>query len=226
MSSLPSDILDLSNWYITLPIGEPKDPVDIYNPQLLSYQHPDYFHVNDSGDGVVFNCFSGGATTKNTFNPRSELREMFGSNQAWWSMTDGVHTMTFTGCTTALPATRPSTVIAQVHRGVDDVIEVRCWRPRRSPSLVIDVFHDNINYGVLNPNYVLGTKYDIKVVASDGVIKVFYDDMSTPKLAIPATYDKCFFKAGCYIQCNPEKHGAHPDEFAESCIYTLNVTHE
>lgn len=226
MSKLPSDILDLTNWYITLPIGEPKDPVDVFNPALLSYEHPKYFHVNEQGDAVVFNSFSGGSTTKNTFNPRSELREMFGSRMAAWSMMSGVHTMTFTGSTLALPRTRPSTVIGQIHRGVDDVIEVRCWRPRRSTRLVIDVFHDSINYGVLNPDYKLGEKYEIKIVAANGKINVFYDDMETPKLIIDAAYERCFFKAGCYIQCNPTSHGAQPDEFAESCIYSLKVTHE
>jgi hypothetical protein len=226
MSKLPSEIINLENWYLTLPTGEPKNPDDIYNPELLQYEHPVYFHANEASDAVVFNAFSGGATTKNTHNPRSELREMFGSGQAWWSMLSGLHTMHLSGCTTALPKTRPSTVIGQIHRGVDDVIELRCWIPRRSNTPVIDVFHDNINYGVLNPIYTLGDKYTIKVVATEGIISIFYDDMETAKLTIPADYDRCFFKAGTYIQCNPIMHNALPDEFTESWLYSLDVSHE
>ncbi len=151
---------------------------------------------------------------------------MNGTNKARWSTNDGIHTMTFSGCTVSLPTIRPSTVIGQVHRGASDVIEIRCWRPRRSTKFVIDVFHDKTNYGVLNPDYNLGDKYNIKVVVSDGVIKVFYDDMDTPKLNIPSDYDTCFFKAGSYIQCNPTAHGAVPHESTESWLYSLSIDHQ
>lgn len=225
MTKLPSDILDLNNWYLTLPVGEPKDPIDVYNPQIQQYSHPKYFHVNDNDDAVVFSSFSGGATTRNSLNPRSELREMFGQTRARWSMLSGIHTMTIIGCTTILPRTRPSTVIGQIHRGGDDVIEVRCWKPRRSPSIVIDVFHNKTNYGILNPNYTLGDKYEIKLVASNGIIHVFYEDIQTPKLNIPSRYETCFFKAGSYIQCNPTSHSAPMDDFTESWLYSLKVEH-
>jgi hypothetical protein len=223
--AIPSQVLDLNNWYLTLPIGEPRDSTDIYNPELQTFQHPVHFHVNDENDAVVFSCFSGGATTRGSFNPRSELRETFGSKLAWWSANEGVHTMTFTGCTTLLPRTRPSTVIGQVHRGADDVIEVRCWIPRRSTKHVIDVFHDNINYGILCPDYTLGTKYTIKIMVSDSNIKIFYDDMELPKLTVPCTYDRCFFKVGSYIQCNPVSHNARLDETTESWVYSVDVAH-
>jgi hypothetical protein len=225
MSKFPSEILDLKNWYLTLPIGEPKKPIDIFNPQLLKYEHPKHFHVNDTCDAVCFSSFSGGSTTKNTHNPRSELRETNGTKLAWWSTLQGVHTMELSGCTTIIPKTRPSTVIGQVHRGVDDVVEVRCWIPRRSTTPVIDVFHDKITYGVLNPNYKLGDKYTIKIVAKKGKIKIYYDDMQTARLTIPASYKRCFFKAGSYIQCNPVAHNAPSDDLTESWIYSLRVEH-
>lgn len=223
--ALPSQIFDLSNWYLTLPIGEPKDATNIFNPELQSFSHPTHFYVNDDNDAVVFNSFSGGATTKSTHNPRSELREMFGSNMAWWSANKGEHTMTFTGCTKLLPTTRPSTVVGQIHRGADDVIEVRCWIPRRSNKIVIDVFHDNIIYGVLCPDYTLGTKYTIKITVNNGIIRVFYDDMDTHKLTIPCPYDRCFFKVGSYIQCNPVLHNAGLYETTESWVYAVDVSH-
>jgi hypothetical protein len=226
MSKLPSEILDLSNWYLTLPVGEPKDPLDVYNPELKDFEHSVHFSVTEAGDAVKFNSFSGGSTTKNTNNPRTELREMVGKEQAKWSMKRGVHSMAFSGCTIALPTTRPSTVIGQIHRGSDDLIEIRCWIPKKTTTPVIDVFHDNIIYGVLNPHYTLGERYDIKVVASKGVIKVFYGNMETPKLKIPATATSCFFKAGSYIQCNPTAHDAQPEEFTESWLYSLDVTHK
>lgn len=226
MSILPSQVLDLNNWYITLPIGPARNATNIFNPELQSYQHSEHFHVNENGDAVCFSSFSGGSTTRGSFNPRSELREMFGNKLAWWSMKQGVHTMTFTGSTVSLPTTRPSTVIGQVHRGADDVIEVRVWRPRRNAGLVVDVFHDKINYGVLDNDYKLGDKYTVKIVASNGVIEVYYDDMEVPKLRIPSEWETCFFKAGSYIQCNPTLNRAQPNEVTESLIFAIDVRHE
>lgn len=225
MSVLPSKILDLRNWKITLPIGPARDATIIENPELQSFSHPEHFHVNDKRDAVCFSSFSGGSTSSGTLNPRSELREMFGKKEASWSMRTGVHTMTFTGSTLLLPTTRPSTVIGQIHRGADDVIEVRVWIPPKSSNIVVDVFHDKVNYGVLDSKYILGEKYTIKIVASNKVIKVYYNDMNNPKLNIPSTYTTCFFKAGSYIQCNPTKHKAKPNEVTESWIYSLEVTH-
>lgn len=223
--TLPSEIINLDNWYLTLPIGEAKDATNVFNPELQLFSHPEYFHVNDDGGSIVFRSFSGGSTTKGTHNPRSELREMFGEDMAWWSALEGTHTMEFVGSTQQLPVTRPSTVIGQVHRGADDVIEIRCWIPRRSRNVVIDVFHDSINYGVLCPEYVLGTTYKIKVVVSDGIIQVFYNDMDTPTLNIPCSYDRCFFKVGSYIQCNPVLHNAKPDETTETWLYSVDINH-
>jgi hypothetical protein len=228
MSKLPTELLNLQNWYLTTPLPtrtDMKDPIDIYNPELQTFSHPVHFHTNEASDAVVFSSYSGGATTTNTYNPRCELRETVGKVLAKWSTTSGTHTMTFTGCTTALPPTRPSTVIGQIHRGSDDLIEIRCWIPKGKTTPVLDVFHDSTNYGVLNPNYVLGDKYTIKVVANGGKIKIYYGDATTPTLIISASYSTCFFKVGNYIQCNPTKHGAALDEVSESWLYSLNVTH-
>ena len=225
MSKLPSAILDLSNWYLTLPIGEPKNALNIFNPELLTYSNDKYFSVNEDGDAICFRSFSGGATTKGSHNPRSELREMVGKEKACWSTTEGEHVMTFTGCTNKLPTTRPSTVIGQVHRGKDDVIEIRCWVPPRRTAPILDVFHDNIIYGTLKNNYALGDRYEIKVVASNGKIHVYCDDMATPKVSVDANYDTCFFKVGSYIQCNPVLHQARLDEWTESFVYSVDICH-
>jgi hypothetical protein len=228
MSKLPSEVLNLQNWYLTTPLPtgtDMKDPLCIKNPNLQSYTHPAHFHTNETNDAVVFSSYSGGATTTNTYNPRCELRETKGDGLAKWSTTTGVHTMILSGCTVALPPTRPSTVIGQIHRGSDDLIEIRCWIPKGKTTPVIDVFHDSTIYVVLDSEYTLGDKYTIKVVASNGKIRIFYNDAQTPNKTITASYSTCFFKAGSYIQCNPTKHGASPDEVTESWLYSLNVTH-
>ncbi len=219
----PGKILNLQNWYLTLPTGVDDKPDLIYQPQLDVFEHSKHFTVKDNY--VVFSAHAGGTTTKNSKNPRSELREMVGKAKARWSTTTGSHEMTFSGKVTALPAGRPSVVIGQIHKGSDDLIEVRCWIPPKGNTPVIDVFHDTKIYGLLEDKYVLGTDYTIKILASDGIINVFYDDMTKPVLKIPAKCRTCFFKAGCYIQANLTRPTVRPEHFGEVYISSLSVSH-
>jgi Alginate lyase len=219
----PSKILNLKNWYLTLPTGK-DEPELIYQPKLDTYEHDKHFTVKDNH--VVFNAHAGGTTTKNTKNPRSELREMKGKEKAKWSTTVGQHEMIFTEKVVALPKGRPSVVIGQIHRGSDDLIEVRCWIPPKSLTTIIDVFHDSKNYGVLESNYILGTEFTVKIYAADGVINVYYNDMTKPKIKIPAKVSTCFFKAGCYTQANLTISGVKAEDFGEVHMSALDVTHK
>lgn len=219
----PSKILNLKNWYLTLPIGKGDEPELIYQPKLDVYEHNKHFTVKDKH--VVFNAHAGGTTTKNSKNPRCELREMNGKEKAKWSTTVGRHEMTFSGKVVALPKGRPSVVIGQIHKGSDDLIEVRCWIPPNGNTPVIDVFHDSKIYGLLEDKYKLDTEYTVKIFVSDGTINVYYNDMTKPKIKIPAKCDTCFFKAGCYTQANPTKPNVLPEHFAEVHMSSLSVSH-
>ena len=74
-----------ADWYLTLPDREGgATPTPSSNPTLGKLTN-EFFKVNDSGDGVVFSARGDGVTTKNSHFPRSELREMNGSEKAAWS---------------------------------------------------------------------------------------------------------------------------------------------
>ena len=220
----PSKILDLKNWYLTLPIGKDKEPELIYQPKLDTYEHKTHFMVKDNH--VVFNAHAGGTTTLNTKNPRCELREMNGKEKAKWSTTVGQHEMVFTEKVVALPKGRPSVVIGQIHKGSDDLIEVRCWIPPNAKTPVIDVFHDSKHYGLLDSSYVLGTEYTVKIYVANGTINVYYNDMTKPKIKIPAKCSTCFFKAGCYTQANLTIPGVRAEDFGEVHMSFLSVSHK
>lgn len=76
----PSDRFDLSFWKLTLPADADKDgkvdEIDVRN--LKKYSHPDYFFVDENG-WLVFTAPNKAATTANSTNTRSELRQMFRS---------------------------------------------------------------------------------------------------------------------------------------------------
>src|SRR6266699_3846674 len=95
-SKVPANVLDLTNWYLTVPVAAKGSgtAAEIKQPQLGSYSSS-YFKVNNTGDGVVFQANAGGATTSGSKYPRSELREMTGGGRtkAAWSTSVGTHTM-------------------------------------------------------------------------------------------------------------------------------------
>ena len=74
----PADRIDLRFWKLTLPTddnGDGKvDEVDAAG--LTNYSHPDFLHVDENG-WVVFTAPNMAATTANSTNTRSELRQMF-----------------------------------------------------------------------------------------------------------------------------------------------------
>jgi poly(beta-D-mannuronate) lyase len=75
---IPADNFDLSFWKLTLPLDDNDDgKVDeIGVRELAEYSHPDFFYIDRSGF-LVFTAPNNAATTRNSTNTRSELRQMF-----------------------------------------------------------------------------------------------------------------------------------------------------
>jgi poly(beta-D-mannuronate) lyase len=75
---IPADNFDLSFWKLTLPLDDNDDgKVDeIGVRELADYSHPDFFYIDRSGF-LVFTAPNNAATTRNSSNTRSELRQMF-----------------------------------------------------------------------------------------------------------------------------------------------------
>ncbi len=220
-ATLPGEILDLTNWKLTLPIGETDDPTEIVQPELGTYTIDPYFQVGPGGDVVVFHANAGGVTTSGSHFPRSELREMTdgGANKAAWSTTSGVHTMTITQAVTHLPDVVPHVVAGQIHDAEEYVMLVRLDGER------LWVKSGGEEMGVLDPAYVLGDEFTLRITAADGRIDVYYNDLVTPAVSLPYDTTGCYFKAGSYSQSNTE-YGDAPEAYAEVQIRDLVVTHE
>lgn len=73
----PSDKIDLRFWKLTLPADENKDgKVDEVSVRgLKKYSDPDFFYVDENG-WLVFSAPNKAATSANSTNTRSELRQM------------------------------------------------------------------------------------------------------------------------------------------------------
>jgi hypothetical protein len=216
----PADLLDLTNWKLTLPVGSAGSPTEIRQPDLRIFSMSPYFVLDATGTGVVFHAHAGGVTTSNSGYPRSELREMTagGSQNAAWSTTSGTHTMTITETITHLPVVKPHVVAGQIHDASDDVVMIRL----EGTNLFVE--GDGNELGVLNASYTLGTRFTVRLVAAGGRIRVYYEDLATPKVDIASDSTDCYFKAGSYTQSNPAQ-GDAPTAYGEVVIHALTVTH-
>jgi hypothetical protein len=215
----PSQVLDLKNWYVTLPTGSPGSPKTIRQPTLDTFEDAEAFHVDASGQVVVFKARCGGVTTKNSHYPRSELREMKGDALAGWSCKSGTHSMTFSGCVQHLPSKKPEVVIGQIHNDTDDVVEILCSGHK------ISAMHNGINYGDLDLSYTLGHDYTVTITATGGIITIDYNqNHKAAQLKCKSGEANNYFKVGCYTQSNTSK-GDDPDAYGEVWVSHVSVTH-
>ncbi len=219
-TKLPSQILDLRDWRLTVPVDNDHtgaaDEVD--QPALATFSNDFYFKANDMNDAVLFTANAAGSTTTGSHYPRSELREMKnnGRDKASWSDTSGRHVMNVSEAFMRLPSVKPEVVGAQIHDTENDVIMIRL----EGQHLFVQSSGKNI--GDMDNEYILGTKFDAQIVAEDGHIKVFYNGVQ--KVDFSKTSRGLYFKAGCYLQTNTSR-GDAPDAWGQVAIYSLDVSH-
>ena len=216
-ASLPGDVLDLKSWYLTLPTGQPGSPDTIENPSLLKFTN-DFFKLTPARDGVVFSANGNGVTTKNSHYPRSELREMNGSQKAAWSNTAGTHTLDVCEAFTKLPSTKPHVVGAQIHDAEDDVLQIRL----EGPKLMVQ-YNDGKSEALLDPAYKLGTPFNVKIVAANGKVDVSYNGQQ--KATLPLSGSGWYWKVGAYVQSNASKGDSGPTSTGEVTVYGISMVH-
>lgn len=228
-SEYPGQLLDLTNWKITLPLPSQNDsdkPLEILQPQLARYVANPWFLLNPEGSGILFRAPVNGTTTSGSSYPRSELREMTSNGlvRASWSSTRGTHTMLIDQAITAVPQTKRHVVAGQIHDSSDDVIVIRLEYPR----LYLHV--DGKNVLTLDENYVLGERFTVQFVVSGGKTAVYYNGSATPVYTLNKSYSNAYFKAGAYTQSNCSREGSsslcNASNFGEVVIYQLTVRHE
>ncbi|WP_210571417.1 polysaccharide lyase family 7 protein [Streptomyces sp. GESEQ-4] len=217
----PSDVLDLSDWKLTLPTGEDEDPTEITQPQLKGFSASPWFRVSGKCDAVRFRAAVNGVTTGGSSYPRAELREMTdgGEDEAEWSTTEGTHTLVVDEAFMALPKEKPQVVGAQVHGGDDDVT---VFRLDGKKLYITD--GDDSRHHLVTDDYELGTEFEAKFVAQNGEIDVYYNgELET---TISHDGDTNYFKAGAYTQANCDNSApCSSKNYGEVRISDIKVTH-
>jgi hypothetical protein len=223
-SIYPSQILNLQNWKITLPVGSAKKAshaLEIRQTDLATYRLAPWFDIAPGGEGVVFRAPVDGATTGGTKYARSELREMTddGKKSASWSSSRGSHRMLVEQAITSTPKIKKEVVAGQIHDAEDDVIVIRL----EQSNLYVNVNGKNVH--TLDSHYVLGNRFTVEFVAEGGKTRVFYNGNSTPAYVLNRNYAGAYFKAGVYPQSNRKLETDFAGNYGEVVIYRLQLSH-
>lgn len=191
-------------------------PREILQPQLATFSLPPYFELNAAKTAVVFRAEWNGATTPNSNNPRSELREMVnnGLTLANWAGTSGRHSMEVDLAITRLDGIH-EVVVAQIHGGDDDVT---VFRLKTGNRLFItngdqDDWQQVATYtpGPTAPRIKLG------FIAQGGQVRYTVNGTDTGhSLSIGSGN---YFKTGCYLQKKQDSGGATVE------LYGVKVAH-
>jgi hypothetical protein len=224
--TLPSQVLNLSNWYLTLPtpLGQTSgDPDTVHQPALASYSSQ-YFAV--ANGAVQFTAPVGGAHTANSAYPRSELREMTnnGQTQASWASTVGDNVMTINQAVEKLPPVKPQVVMGQIHDSSNDIIEIVADGSNghlTDPAIKVRFKGSSQSTPVIT-SVTLGQFFTIKIEATGGVITVYGNGVLTHTFSYSGS--GLYFKAGAYTQSNPSK-GDQSTAVGQTEIRALTATH-
>jgi hypothetical protein len=212
----PGELIDTNEWYLTLPTGKDGSPDTVEGSNLATY-HSKFFNLTGKRDGIVFHAGADGVTTKNSHYPRSELREMNGTEKASWSNTAGTHVLEVREAFTKLPDSKPEVVGVQIHDAEDDVMQIRL----EGKTLMVQ-YNDGGSEAVLDPDYKLGTPFDTKIVAANGKVDVLYNGQK--KAELPLSGSGWYWKVGAYVQSNASK-GEGSGSAGEVVVYKADISH-
>ncbi len=210
----PSDVLPaLTSWKLTLPVdANGKDnshikkledrlrkPMEIIGRDLIDYQYKPYFYAQNAE--VYFRAHAAGVTTKNSKNPRSELRQLVGGGNNYWSVQDPQR-MTVHLRVTHLPTYKQKVVISQIHGPVNEPLKVSYSPQYKGVIIEWNESHKDLAHPV---PYQLGEHLIIDVKVNKGKITCTITNTDQDK-----TYSKTwrsedstgYFKVGCYTQAN------------------------
>ncbi|MDO8452289.1 MAG: polysaccharide lyase family 7 protein [bacterium] len=221
----PSQVLNLLNWKITLPLGSSRNPTEIRQPELATFKIDPWFIIMPEGNAVRFRAAVNGVTTRGSDYPRSELREMAnnGNVNANWSSDISTHTMFLDQAITAVPKIKQQVVAGQIHDDNKDIIVIRLDYP------ILHIRINGTNVRTLDSNYMLGKRFSVKFVVNENSTKVYYNDSIDSVYVLNSKYSGAYFKVGAYTQSNCSREGnpllCKDDNYGEVVVYKVTTTH-
>lgn len=216
-SRQPTPVFTVDDWKLAIPEQNTNGgPQEIVGRELLSENNNPYFTLNES---ARFSVPVGGYIQDQSSFARSELREMDDGALAAWDSHSGMHTLHLQVSIDQVPPVRPSIVACQIH-GTSHYVALL----RLDGSRLYVKTPENPDGVTLDDGYVIGSRFTIDVVVKDGKATFSYSALgrATRQVRVPADCDKCYFKAGAYLQTN-QGFGDSPESIGVVTIYRLDV---
>lgn len=219
---LPSDVLDLGGWKITLPVdahgndsagatgveARNIDALEVYD--LHGFAAPPHFELATDGSAVRFAAHAAGATTTGSNYPRSELRQRIlqdGSSGGEGSAYDGYfelsehwHLALRGRIVEVTLVEKPHVVLAQLHGDGPDEIMARYEGDSRAGTLFFEYLDGAQESAKLD--YAIGEEYAIDVWVEAGRVRARarVAERQVEVAPFEPASSAGYFKAGCYLQ--------------------------
>lgn len=208
--------VNLTGWKLTTYTEGPDGHArEVKQPELATYHSESFKPVQ--GGAFRFRVHKNGATTPHSTKPRTELRETKPSS---WSTRKDEHILSETMAVTHLDK-GASVVVGQIHDAADDVVMIRATGLGNGNFAVdagLGLGKGNGNdWKPLAATYRLGVKFKVSTYADADRIAVRLNNDKAHQAKWPRVLrDKCYFKAGAYLQSG---------DWAELVLYALSHEH-
>jgi hypothetical protein len=190
----------------------------VMQPGLNTYRSQ-YFDANGTHDGVVLTAPVQGTTTGGSDHTRTELRQTSanGTVPFGWSTGSGTNVMTATQAITHLPGGNGRIGFAQIHGPGSTwyLILEASGNGDGTATLTVKDSTGKADGQVIDPRYVLGTKFGLSLSAVNGAISIGYDGVQ--KVATISDMAGAYFKIGAYNQSS--------GDYGQVEIFNLSLTH-
>lgn len=232
----PGSNFDLSAWKLQT-LDSNLAFTEIFVPQLTSGYTSDFFYTNSSDGSMVFRVPSNGTPTSGSTYPRVELRQMTGG--ANWNLLDATEHYLTAQCKVLNVATgKPQTIIGQIHGSatVSELLKLR-WTGYKAGQCYVEArFKKNDSsqseFGVtLASGLSLGDLISYTITMKNGILNCTVNGTTTSQTYtanIWGTTDAYYFKAGDYLQYNPNSVSP-PDPtvyYGQNQFYKLSLINQ
>lgn len=240
----PASVLGISEktWKINSFVGNPsEDPIyydDITDSgaDYNSYSDDSYFYTDEKW--VYFKCYRGLGGSKNSDNPRVELREMDGSGKEKYWTNEGTNTMEWTVKVNQLSNDANTkngvTCVGQIHgpgSSVDDIIRVQFYgtagqssgnvKLKISGYITEDVLGSSV---FIDNGYQLDKEYTMKLqYNSDDYVKLYVNGSIVFSQKMDTDKDENYFKVGNYVQSS--KNTDYDGSYCLVAVKNLSIVH-
>ena len=227
----PGSNFDLNAWKLQT-LDQNLLFTEISASSLVNGYTSDFFYTNSSDGSIVFNVPSNGTPTSGSTYPRVELRQM--TSGANWKLTDtNEHYLTAQCKVIAVAQAKPQTIIGQIHGSEtnSELLKIR-WTGYLSGQCRIESRYElndatQAEYGVtLASGLSLGDLIDYTITMKNGTITCTVNGVSASQTYTTAyfgTTDAYYFKAGNYLQYNPQTVPDPTVIYGQNQFYKLSL---